>query len=52
VDYRLVPEHRFPAGLDDGTDVALWVSGHAGELGGIPGRLALAGDSAGGTSPP
>jgi acetyl esterase len=48
VHYRLVPEDPFPAGLDDSTDAAVYASEHAEEFGGIPGRLALAGDSAGG----
>lgn len=48
VHYRLVPEHPFPAGLADSTDAALYISEHTGELGGIPGKIALAGDSAGG----
>lgn len=47
VNYRHAPEHRFPAALDDGWAAVQWVAEHAEELGGIPGRLAVCGWSAG-----
>ena len=48
VDYRLAPEHPFPAALDDALAATQWASSHAGELGCAAGKLAIGGDSAGG----
>lgn len=48
VEYRLAPEHPFPAATDDAITALRWARAHIQELGGDEGRLAVAGDSAGG----
>jgi acetyl esterase len=49
VDYRLAPEYKFPTAVDDAFDALAWLYAQAASLGVAPDRIALGGDSGGGT---
>lgn len=49
VDYRLAPEHPFPAAMEDGYDALLWLSESAAQIGGNKNKIIIGGSSAGAT---
>lgn len=49
LDYRLAPEHRFPAAVDDAVQTLAWLRERIADFGADPARLVVGGDSAGGT---
>jgi acetyl esterase/lipase len=49
IDYRLAPEHRFPAAVEDARAALTWAHAHAERLGADPTRVGVGGDSAGGS---
>lgn len=47
VDYRLAPEHKFPAAIEDSVTAVDWIADHSKEFNGDPERISVVGDSAG-----